>query len=82
MRENRTSGSCYGPPYSGTREGNSRRVTAPALYSTDFVAYDQDIQAMLSAERRWLRLRGYRRLGEVVDNVRFVDGVREDEVAA
>ncbi len=35
-----------------------------------------------SAEKRWRRLQGYRRLGEVVDNVRFVDGVREDEVAA
>ncbi len=35
-----------------------------------------------SAEKRWRRLQGYRRLGEVVDNVRFVDCVREDEVAA
>ncbi len=35
-----------------------------------------------SAERRWFRLRGYRHLGEVIENVRFVDGVREDEVAA
>ena len=35
-----------------------------------------------SAESRWFRLRGYRRLGEVIENVRFVNGVREDEVAA
>jgi transposase-like protein len=35
-----------------------------------------------SAERRWFRLRGYRRLGEVIENVRFVNGVREHEVAA
>ena len=35
-----------------------------------------------SAEKRWFRLRGYRRLGEVIENVRFVNGVRKDEVAA
>ena len=35
-----------------------------------------------SAEKRWHRLRGYRRLGEVIDNVRFVNGIRSDEVAA
>ena len=35
-----------------------------------------------SAEKRWFRLRGYRRLGEVIENVRFVNGVRDDEVAA
>ncbi len=35
-----------------------------------------------SAEKRWFRLRGYKRLGEVIENVRFVNGVRDDEVAA
>jgi hypothetical protein len=35
-----------------------------------------------SAEKRWFCLRGYRRLGEVIENVRFVNTVREDEVAA
>ena len=35
-----------------------------------------------SAERRWCRLQGYRRLGEVIENVKFINGVREDEVAA
>jgi transposase-like protein len=35
-----------------------------------------------SAEKRWFRLRGYRRLGEVIENVRFVNGVRDNEVAA
>jgi hypothetical protein len=35
-----------------------------------------------SAEKRWFRLRGYRRLGEVIENVRFVNGIREYEVAA
>jgi hypothetical protein len=34
------------------------------------------------AEKRWFQLRGYRRLGEVIENVRFVNGVRDDEVAA
>ena len=36
----------------------------------------------LSAEKRWRRLQGYRRLGEVIENVKFINGVREDEVAA
>jgi transposase-like protein len=35
-----------------------------------------------SAEKRWFRLRGYRRLGEVIENVKFVNGLRKDEVAA
>ena len=35
-----------------------------------------------SAEKRWRRLQGYRRLGEVIENVKFIDGVREDEIAA
>ncbi len=35
-----------------------------------------------SAEKRWRRLQGYRRLGEVIDNVKFINGIREDEVAA
>ena len=34
-----------------------------------------------SAEKRWRRLQGYRRLGEVIENVKFIDGVREDEIA-
>ena len=36
----------------------------------------------LSAEKRWRRLPGYRRLGEVIENVKFINGVREDEIAA
>ncbi len=36
----------------------------------------------LSAEKRWRRLQGYRRLGEVIENVKFINGIREDEVAA
>ena len=35
-----------------------------------------------SAQKRWRRLQGYRRLGEVIENVKFINGVREDEVAA
>ena len=35
-----------------------------------------------SAEKRWRRLQGYRRLGEVIENVKFINGVREDEIAA
>lgn len=35
-----------------------------------------------SAETRWRRLRGYRRLGEVIENVKFINGIRQDEVAA
>ena len=34
-----------------------------------------------SAEKRWRRLQGYRRLGEVIENVKFINGVREDEIA-
>ena len=36
----------------------------------------------LSTEKRWRRLQGYRRLGEIIENVKFINGVREDEVAA
>ena len=32
------------------------------------------------AEKRWRRLQSYRRLGEVIENVKFVNGVREDEI--
>ena len=35
-----------------------------------------------SAEKRWRRLQGYRRLGEVIENVKFINGIRENEVAA
>jgi len=35
-----------------------------------------------SAEKRWFGLSGYRRLGEVIENVKFVNGVTDDEVAA
>lgn len=35
-----------------------------------------------SAEKRWRRLQGYRRLGEVIEDVKFVNGIRENEVAA
>jgi len=31
-----------------------------------------------SAEKRWRKLRGFRLLGDVILNVKFVDGVRED----
>ena len=36
----------------------------------------------LSAEKRWRRLQGYRRLGEVIEDVKFINGIRENEVAA
>ena len=32
-----------------------------------------------SAERGWLRLRGYRRLGDVMRGVKFIDGVSKEE---
>ena len=35
-----------------------------------------------SAETRWRRLKGYRRLAEVIRDVRFINGIREDEIAA
>jgi len=35
-----------------------------------------------SAEKRWRRLQDYRRLGEVIENVKFINGVWEDEVVA
>jgi transposase-like protein len=34
------------------------------------------------AVKRRRRLQGYRQLGEVIENVKFINGVREDEVAA
>ncbi len=33
-----------------------------------------------SAEKGWLQLRGYRRLGDVMRGVKFIDGVSEEEV--
>lgn len=33
----------------------------------------------LSAEKRWRRLRGFKHLADVIDGVKFIDGVREDE---
>ena len=35
-----------------------------------------------SAEQRWRRLRGYKHLADVIRGVQFVDGVREDRIAA
>ena len=35
-----------------------------------------------AAERNWRRLQGYKLLADVVRNVRFIDGVREDRIAA
>lgn len=35
-----------------------------------------------SAQKRWRRLRGYKRLAAVVRNVRFINGIQEDEIAA
>ena len=36
----------------------------------------------LSAERRWRKLDGVPRLAEVMQGVKFVDGIREEEDAA
>jgi len=35
-----------------------------------------------SAEKRWHRLRGYKLLADVIRGVKFVDGIREDRIAA
>lgn len=35
-----------------------------------------------SAEKRWHRLRGYKLLADVVEGIKFVDGIREDRIAA
>lgn len=32
-----------------------------------------------SAQKRWLRIRGFKRLGEVIEGVKFKDGVRADQ---
>ncbi len=39
-------------------------------------------QLCRSAEKRWRRLRGYKLLADVIKNVKFVDGIREDRIAA
>ncbi|MBW2059818.1 MAG: transposase, partial [Deltaproteobacteria bacterium] len=46
------------------------------------MVFKLSLSASLSAQKRWRRLRGYRRLGEVVQDVQFINGIREDEVAA
>jgi transposase-like protein len=32
-----------------------------------------------SAQKRWLRIRGFKRLGEVIEGVKFKDGIRFDQ---
>jgi hypothetical protein len=32
----------------------------------------------MSAQKRWQKLRGFKRLGEVIRGVKFVDGIRAD----
>ena len=34
----------------------------------------------MQAEKKWLRLRGSQRLAEVVNMVKFIDGISEHEV--
>lgn len=34
---------------------------------------------MQSAQKRWLRIRGFKKLGEVIEGVKFKDGVRVDQ---
>lgn len=34
---------------------------------------------MQSAQKRWLRIRGFRRLGEVIEGIEFKDGIRVDQ---
>jgi len=36
----------------------------------------------LAAERRWLRLKGAELLKDVIQNVKFVDGVKQEQLAA
>ena len=36
----------------------------------------------LSAGQRWRQLQGFRHLGEAIENVKFINGIREDEVVA
>lgn len=33
-----------------------------------------------SAQKRWLRIRGFKRLGEVIEGVKFKDGIRVDQL--
>nr|VFK03917.1 MAG: Transposase, Mutator family [Candidatus Kentron sp. H] len=35
-----------------------------------------------SAEKKWRRLRGYKRLAEVIEGVNFIDGISEKELVA
>ncbi len=35
-----------------------------------------------SAEKKWRRLRGYKRLAEIIEGVNFIDGISEREIAA
>ena len=35
-----------------------------------------------SAEKRWRRLQGYKLLADVIHGVKFIDGIREDRIAA
>ncbi len=35
-----------------------------------------------SAEKKWQRLHGYKRLADVIEGIRFIDGISEKEIAA
>ena len=35
-----------------------------------------------SAQKRWLRIRGFKLLGDVVEGVQFRDGIRQEEEKA
>ena len=34
----------------------------------------------LCAEKNWRRLRGFRHLADVIENVKFIDGVKEEAI--
>jgi hypothetical protein len=33
-----------------------------------------------SAQKRWLRIRGFKHLGDVIEGVQFKDGIRVEEI--
>ena len=37
---------------------------------------------MLSAQKNWIRLHGFKKLAEVIEGVQFVDGIAENRIAA
>jgi len=69
-------------PVESTREPVRLRTDKTRNCGSRITVLSMVFRLFLSAERRWRRLDGVSRLTEVMQGVKFVDGIREEENAA